>query len=359
MTDYNLLEAKKVLVLAPHPDDETLGCGGTIARLTSAGAEVHLVVVSDGGKISLPPGDKHTDIIEVRKKESEEAAKVLGIQQTHFLGYPDGELRGFSDKIGRDILHIIERFKPEILLSPSPLDHHDDHIAVSKVAEGLARRHGKIRLGFYQVYGTLRFNSFVDITDFIDVKESAILRYHSSLFCDPALFVEAEKGINRFWSFYMQKRGYYEVFFIVPDLAGPTGSEIIDWLTYYEKKEDPAEIFLSQLKAVDELLFESERSQERIAEMELETEKLKAEAGRREKIVSGMKAEIDTKTDLLNVTALHLDEARRKIDMFEKSIFWKLAMKFYRVRDVLMPAGTIRRRFYDDLLYRFKNNVKH
>jgi len=359
VTDYNLLEAKRVLVLAPHPDDETLGCGGTIAKLTAAGAEVHVVVVSDGGKIPLPPGDKQIDIIEARKKESEEAAKVLGIRQIHFLGYPDGELRGSSEKIGRDISRIIESFKPEILLSPSPIDHHDDHIAVSKVAEWVVRRNGNIRLGFFQVYGTLRFNSLVDITDVIDVKERAILRYHSSLFCDPELFAEAEKGINRFWSFYVQKKGYYEVFFIVPDPAGPMGSEIIDWLTYDEKREDPAEIFLSQLKAVDELLLESEKSQERIASIESERERLKTEADRREKIIAGMKVKIDAMTDLLNMTALHLDDAHRRIEMIEKSIFWRLAMKFYRVRDLLMPAGTMRRRYYDALLYRFKSGANH
>src|SRR4030065_2216815 len=116
--EYSVPLAKKVLVLAPHPDDETLGCGGTIALYVLNGAEVQSAIISDGGKISNEFTDEEINIVTMRKKESLAAAKILGIQQTHFLGYPDGELRKYKDEIQQKLEDIIEEFNPDIIFSP-------------------------------------------------------------------------------------------------------------------------------------------------------------------------------------------------------------------------------------------------
>lgn len=191
--EYPVPLAKKVLVLAPHPDDETLGCGGTIALYVLNGAAVHSAIISDGGKIAHEFEDEDINIVTMRKKESLAAAKILGTQQTHFLGYPDGELRKYKDEILQKLEDIIEEFNPDIIFSPSPTDYHDDHITISAIAMELLNKTRGFRVAFYEVYGTVRFNSIVDISSVLELKRKAILSYHYSLFRTPEIFLKRLK----------------------------------------------------------------------------------------------------------------------------------------------------------------------
>src|ERR1700748_634659 len=81
---------RRALVFSPHPDDESLGCGGTILKKKRAGATVKLVHVSDGGgSTTLIPRDQLTAM---RKQESLNAGRVLGVDDIYFLEFPDGHL---------------------------------------------------------------------------------------------------------------------------------------------------------------------------------------------------------------------------------------------------------------------------
>ena len=81
---------RRVLVVAPHPDDEVFGCGGMLAWHTRVGAEVRVVVLSDGR--AGDPDAKAGDIAERRVAESRAAGAELGIDDYRFLGYADGAL---------------------------------------------------------------------------------------------------------------------------------------------------------------------------------------------------------------------------------------------------------------------------
>src|SRR5512139_3535049 len=120
MTPYAVspVSGERVLVLAPHPDDETLGCGGTIRLLIEARKQVKVVFLTSGDKADpghLPAGsgeDVHlTDYARGREREAERALKVLGVSDYEFLRFPDRGLNErAADVLGR-LEEIAGRFK--------------------------------------------------------------------------------------------------------------------------------------------------------------------------------------------------------------------------------------------------------
>jgi LmbE family N-acetylglucosaminyl deacetylase len=306
---FQLPDAKRALILSPHPDDETMGCGGTIALYGAKGTEIHVVVVSDGAKIYPEGTPEAVDIVQARKRETLDAAKTLGVAHVHFLDFPDGELQLHKADIAAKIRELIIRFSPDIIFVPSPLDAHEDHRAVSSAAISCLDRMGKVKIVFYEVYGTIRFNALVDIAAVLEAKEKAMLSYPRSLYDSPHSFVEVIKGLNRFRSLYAGGEGYYEAFWIVEKPLSWT--EIVDWLTYRDGQDSP------------DALQES-----------------------KEDVIAKLNAEIAAKKDTLTVATKDLNEANKKLDMIVKSIPWRLAMKFYRARDLLLPGGSLRRRIY-------------
>ena len=324
---------KKVLILAPHPDDETLGCGGLIALYVSKGVDVTIAVISDGGKISHEFAAENIDIVETRERESLEAARLLGVKTTFFLKFPDGELKFRQSEIEMRVEELVRTCGPDIIFSPSPLDFHEDHIAVSEVAFKLLIKFHEKKVAFYEVYGTIRFNSLVDISDFIDLKERAILCYDYSLFRRPEIFAAASKGIGKFRSFYTQQDRFYEAFLILSDFREK--SDLFQWLTY--GSGDPASLFLAKLKIVDELLFEVSKYHD---------------------VLHSREADIRELRILLAARQKGLEELQTAIDKMTGSLVWRIAVKFYNFRDILLPEGSIRRRVYERMTGRLKTGRK-
>lgn len=128
-----------LLVLAPHPDDETLGCGGTIWRARQAGARVTIAFVSDGsGSHSglLDPAE----LRETRRREATAAAAALGVEgdDLRFLDLPDGHLDGCRAEIARRLGSLIAGRPPAALLAPCRWDVSADHLAVARAAAAVA-----------------------------------------------------------------------------------------------------------------------------------------------------------------------------------------------------------------------------
>lgn len=230
MSDYLPPDAKKVLILAPHPDDETLGCGGTIALYTARDVEVYLLIISDGKGISLESIDEDIDIVSIRRQESIDAASILGIKHVLFLDFPSQQLESYKNKIKERIEDVIKKFKPDILFAPSPLDFHQDHITIAHIALWLKKIFIPLRIAFYEIYNTIRFNSLVDITDVMHIKEKAMLNYRYSLLLRPEIFYNAIKALNSYRSFYTGQNRFYEAYWIISE---PKEShEIIEWFTF-------------------------------------------------------------------------------------------------------------------------------
>ncbi len=129
------------LVLAPHPDDETLGCGASIAQMRKAGRRVRVVAVTDGRASEEKGGWTQESLPARRKQEMLEACARLGVpkEDVAFLGYPDREAGDHIRSIREDLLREIRRFQPVQVLSPAGCDSNGDHRAVAAAfAEAMA-----------------------------------------------------------------------------------------------------------------------------------------------------------------------------------------------------------------------------
>jgi LmbE family N-acetylglucosaminyl deacetylase len=225
--NFGFPEVKKVMVFAPHPDDEALGCAGTLLQILNKDVSSLIIFLTSGERLYGAPS---REIAEMRKKESAKSAGMLGFREMLFLDFPDGEIDSHKESIYGKLSEIIEQRKPDMIFSPSPIDFHADHIATSRIAVRLLNDSQTFKLAFYEVYSTLRFNYLVDITDVADLKRKVILNYRDSLYGKPEIYVKAALGLNAQRSIFVQKDGYFEAFYIVEKDAD--FEEIRDYLSY-------------------------------------------------------------------------------------------------------------------------------
>lgn len=118
----------KILIIAAHPDDEVLGVGGTIAKYTSRGIEVSLLIVTDGSTAQYRDNPNLNNIIEEKKQETRQAADILGIKNIYYGGLPDMMLDTISHiEINKVIENIINEVKPTIVYTHFYGDINKDH----------------------------------------------------------------------------------------------------------------------------------------------------------------------------------------------------------------------------------------
>jgi LmbE family N-acetylglucosaminyl deacetylase len=120
-----------VAVVAPHQDDETIGCGGLIALLATE-RPVHVVFVTDGSRSPVPAGaPADPGLVATREDEARAASGLLGVPAAcvHFLRLPDGDLVARKQEYGHALASVLHRFAPATVLVPFRLDWHPDHIA--------------------------------------------------------------------------------------------------------------------------------------------------------------------------------------------------------------------------------------
>jgi LmbE family N-acetylglucosaminyl deacetylase len=138
-----------LVVVAPHPDDETLGLGATIAQLVTAGIDVRVITVSDGGDrpAATPRERARAEII--RRYELRRATGVLGVPMPASLGLPDGELADHEDRIAESLTRILEGAKPGTWCAATWRgDGHPDHEAVGRAAAEACERTGAALLEY-------------------------------------------------------------------------------------------------------------------------------------------------------------------------------------------------------------------
>jgi LmbE family N-acetylglucosaminyl deacetylase/glycosyltransferase involved in cell wall biosynthesis len=168
----SFIPSNKVLVIAPHPDDEVFGCGGAIMRHVEQGTPVHVIVVSDGSYGVL--AEERANYTLQRQRECEAAAKVLGYESLVFWSYLDREVC-YSEKLVQEILTAINEAKVDLIYAPSVWEMHPDHRAVGMAAVEAVRRKGKaIQLALYEVGIPLRPNRLLDISDLAERKMMAM-----------------------------------------------------------------------------------------------------------------------------------------------------------------------------------------
>ena len=209
----DLTQAKKVLVFAPHPDDETLGCGGTLARLALL-CPVKVVLVTDGsGGGGLPPGSDA-----IRQAEFVQALALLGVFDTAQLNQPDGNFQG-TKALARQIRALLDDYQPDWVFLPSPLDYHRDHVRITAFLEPLCRRTASItQLLFYEIWAPVPATHVVDITDQAQCKQAALAEHATAM--SHGDYERAVAGLNRYRGLYLGRDRLAEAFWVEPAKGG-------------------------------------------------------------------------------------------------------------------------------------------
>lgn len=134
----------RVLIVAPHMDDEVLGCGGTLAQLPDKG-HIHVIYATDGSQSPAPivPGQATTtpELHAIRKAEATAALSVLGLpsDNIHFLDFPDGSLSDHAEAFRESLAGLLRRIEPAYVMAPFRYDRHPDHLAVNRVTTATLR----------------------------------------------------------------------------------------------------------------------------------------------------------------------------------------------------------------------------
>lgn len=130
MTTIDLAVPARVLAIGAHPDDVEFGCGATLARWSSAGAEVHHLVLTDGSKGTWETETDQDELVAIRHREQRAAAAALGCTgDQHFLDRVDGELTN-DPETRREVVRVIRQVRPTIVLGHDPWKRyrlHPDH----------------------------------------------------------------------------------------------------------------------------------------------------------------------------------------------------------------------------------------
>lgn len=196
-------EHAKYLNVAAHPDDLDFGCAGTTATLTAAGSEVVYCLVTDGQAGGFDSSISRERMAEIRREEQTAAAKVVGVTELHFLGFPDGAVEANLD-LRRAIARVIRQVQPDTVIAQSPqrnLDRiytsHPDHLAVGESTLNAVYPDARNEFAFPELLtneslephtvsevwlmGGPDADHYVDISDVIELKIEALLCHVSQM----------------------------------------------------------------------------------------------------------------------------------------------------------------------------------
>lgn len=189
-----------------HPDDQDFSIAGTLAKWAGAGTEIISVVITSGDSGSNDPardGTYKQELAGLREKEQLAANAVLGIRETVFMRYPDGELEP-TVALRKDLTRIIRQYKPDTVLTGNPeawfygneYINHPDHRAAAQAACAAVFPSAGTRLIFtdllaagYEphevrrlyIHGTDQVNTWVDVTETLEIKIKALQQHVSQV----------------------------------------------------------------------------------------------------------------------------------------------------------------------------------
>lgn len=211
------LLGEKLLVLAPHPDDEVIGCGGLIALHRQQNREVLTVVVTDG---SAAATGTEAGYATRREAESNAGLELLRANPAVFLRFPDRRLSAHRGALEAALAEIIDRERPDVIAVPSPIEIHPDHVTLAEALVAVhqsrpkqAGMHAMQRIAFYEVSQPIRPNTLVDITKVSALKFDAIGKHASQLAIRG--YRDFASGLNRYRSMTLSDCEYAEGYFVV------------------------------------------------------------------------------------------------------------------------------------------------
>lgn len=207
------LSGKKILILAPHPDDETIGCGGLIAKAKKSGSDVRVVFFTDG---SAGVSDKkltNAQRAKLREREAKSACIVLGLKESDlvFWRYQDGKLTTNSASV-KLLNNLLTAYLPDIVLTPFISDPHPDHAETSAILrKSLEVLNIDPEIMQYEVWTPILANRTLSIDESIKLKMSSLGNYKSQI--SSRDYLDGVEGLNRYRGAMTGQSRYVEAFF--------------------------------------------------------------------------------------------------------------------------------------------------
>jgi LmbE family N-acetylglucosaminyl deacetylase len=188
----------KILVIAPHQDDEAIGCGGTLIKNVKAGKHMEIVFC--------------THDTTKRMQEAQKAALIIGSKKNHFMQFPIRSLSRNKD-FYNSLALVINKVEPDVVFMPFLFDKHDDHRVITQAIIDIKE---DINLNFiiysYAVWSPLNPNCLFDISAQWELKKQAIECYKTQIATRD--YIKIAKGLNQYWG-ELKEHGmnYAETFF--------------------------------------------------------------------------------------------------------------------------------------------------
>ncbi len=230
----SLLEIPSLLVIEPHPDDNEVGAGATIKRLTERGVHVAYLTVTDGRAGTEDPSVTAEEMVRIRMGERQRVNQLLGVEVSFNLGFEDGG--DWSEhQLMMTLVPLIRQFRPAMVMTVdpwTPYESHPDHVKTGKaVAASLIYAKNGVALKGqgdpYDVpqiafYGSAYPNQFIDVSDTWSNKLEA-MQAHTSQFDLPnwplvSGFLTEEAARLYREHFGMEKTGYVEAFKVLSSM---------------------------------------------------------------------------------------------------------------------------------------------
>ena len=179
------LPGKKVVVIAPHEDDESIGCGGTVLKHAKNGGRLEIIFC--------------THYTQSRMEEAKLSAKTLGSKMNHFLQFESKTLYKQTDLLSKYFTKLFLRIEPDVIFMPFAIDSHPAHIAISKAfVKAYKQTTVKSLIYAYSVWTTLIPNVMYDISDVWPEKQKAIECYKSQLASRD--YIKMASSIAQYWA---------------------------------------------------------------------------------------------------------------------------------------------------------------
>lgn len=205
-----------VLVFSPHPDDEVIGCGGTLLDVVSRGGTVTIVQVTDGSDSAAFTNESESVRRQVRLDEAARVAQLIGARELISLRADNRALRP-TRELRERFRETLERVRPGVVLVPSFNDIHPDHQTVLRLASDALRETTERPelVGLYEVWGLVAPTHMHDVASRIGQIEELLLTYVTALKVDDYVHLVAERLLYNALE-YRCRSGYLETFEVMP-----------------------------------------------------------------------------------------------------------------------------------------------
>jgi LmbE family N-acetylglucosaminyl deacetylase len=212
---------KRVLAFAAHPDDDLIGCGGSLAKHVKLGNRVSVCYVTSGEAGSLEHSKE--ELARIREDEAKKAAEIIGFSDLVFLRNRDGYLE-YNGQVLKQLVELIRKKRPHVVYVHHLLDAHEDHKVTSVlVNEAIGRARVPVFQEYkgkpwsvetvlaYEVWTPLPVFHYVeDISEFVSIKSAALRKHQSQI--EIIHYDEATEGLARYRGATTGVGEYCEVF---------------------------------------------------------------------------------------------------------------------------------------------------